>query len=131
MGKVTLAKRGYGYMRTTEKVCKFPGCTVKFEGVGSAKYCIEHRKPEYRKVIDEKIKKRKVEELPQEISVELNEIFEHDFQDSADIIKTCVCGRNFHLRIIPGVHIYPKYCEEHRSEYKVKRLLKSLDLEVA
>ena len=34
------------------------------------------------------------------------------------------CTKEFEVRVWPFVRIYPKYCEEHRNEYKRKRFIK-------
>ena len=32
---------------------------------------------------------------------------------------TCpTCGKDFDVLIMPNVYVYPKYCEDHRNEWK-------------
>ena len=96
-----------------EKVCQFPGCKEVFVGRGKTKYCEEHRKQEYKKILYKPKKPQSVDENNQKIK--------HKFLESQNIIKTCSlegCGNTYELRIIPNQFIYPKYCEEHRNEWK-------------
>jgi hypothetical protein len=48
-------------------------------------------------------------------------VFQHKFIEATDVEFTCQlsgCNRKYMLKVIPKLFIYPKYCEEHRSEFK-------------
>lgn len=94
------------------KPCQFPGCKGQFHGRGYSKYCDEHRKKEYRKVIDKMNRKPAVKyNNNQRISHERSEI-------TTEIFKCALCGEEFTVKIYPNTFVYPKYCEEHRNEYR-------------
>lgn len=43
-----------------------------------------------------------------------------------ETVETCTlpgCGRVFHFIIFPDVTIYPRFCEDHRSEFRRKLFL--------
>lgn len=96
-----------------DKVCGFPGCKVKFKGRGKTKYCDEHRKQKYKKILYQPKKKKSLGDANQKIK--------HKFTESTDTIRTCAlegCEREYKLRLIPNQEVYPKYCPEHRNEWK-------------
>ncbi len=102
-----------------EKVCQFPRCETIFYGTGASKYCVEHRKRSYRKVIDGN-KKSEIEKYTN------NQVIKQGFCETQDIEMQCGlegCVNKFTFKVFPSVYIYPKYCEEHRNEYKRKRFL--------
>ena len=50
-----------------------------------------------------------------------NQILLHNYQ--AEVIKHCACalpgcGNTFALVLIPNQILYPKFCREHRTEYR-------------
>jgi hypothetical protein len=113
-------------MPTKVKKCKFPGCNVEFEGIGAAKYCEEHRKPEYRKQINEIIAEKKNKETNNDAPEKSNMIVDHDHKVATVETFTCLCGREYKVKLFPNIDIYPKFCEEHRNPYKRDMLLKDL-----
>jgi hypothetical protein len=113
-------------MPKTEKTCQFPGCSEKFMGIGAAKYCEEHRKPEYRKVINEmRAKEKKTDTNFPERS---NLIIKHDNTTVVEKTLTCPCGADYIVSLYPNIDIYPKFCEKHRNPYQRDMLLKKLGL---
>jgi len=115
MGKLQIPKKTTNYPKH-KKMCKFPGCTVEFVGVGSAKYCMEHRKPKYRRVLDAPRKRRDAEKIE-----DVNQIIEPKFKKSYDEEQVCAlegCNKKFVITIHPSNKIYPKYCEDHRNQHK-------------
>lgn len=115
--------RGYGgrlKKRVMDKCCQYPCCDVHFMGVGKAKYCEEHRKPIYRKVLDaDKIlaKRQYIKDN------NINQTINHKLCKCELTIMNCAlegCGEEFKVLFIPNVNVYPKYCPEHRSEHKRK-----------
>jgi len=94
-----------------EKICKFPGCGVTFIGKGKAKYCEEHRKAKYRK----ELYKQNDNNGDAIVRIDHGELY------ATHITKTCElegCDNTFDILLVPRVYDYPRYCEEHRNEYK-------------
>jgi hypothetical protein len=94
-----------------QKPCQYPGCTFYYMGTGFSKYCHEHRKREYHK--------------PSKIARidESNIIHNHNNIEPVDLEFICGldgCGNIYKVKILPGVFIYPKYCDLHRNKWKRK-----------
>ncbi len=56
-----------------------------------------------------------------------NQIILHNFQKSVERSAACQllgCGQKFALTIIPNQVLYPKFCEEHRSEFRRQNFLR-------
>ncbi|MFP4520810.1 MAG: hypothetical protein ACLFQK_01565 [Fibrobacterota bacterium] len=95
------------------KVCQEPGCGKEFVGHPIRKYCDFHR-------ILSNRKRKKVEYEPVDTH---NKIFRHKYIDTVRMEFTCElegCDKKYSVDIIPRQYIYPKYCVEHRNEYKRK-----------
>lgn len=108
------------------KKCYFPGCKETFYGTGKSKFCMEHRKRKYRKVIDagKSERKKKEEEL-----LSFNQIIKHDYKENTLVELTCQlegCGNTFEVKLSDGIYVYPKFCSEHRNEYRRTIFLKQL-----
>lgn len=105
-----------GQQRARLKKCQFPGCEESFMGRGKTKYCAEHQKSVYRKILYKK-----------------NDNFgggiiniPHSEFEIRTISRVCGldgCDEMYDITLIPGVDEYPNYCVEHRNEYKRKRFL--------
>lgn len=129
----TLAKSPYARgvkMPQKQKTCQFPGCEIEFMGIGASKYCEEHRKPMYRKVLNivkdaERSKGVEIVEKPEKS----NQIIVHNHSVATYSECTCPCGQVFEVTLYPSVDIYPRFCEIHRNPYQRDRLLKSLGME--
>ena len=49
----------------------------------------------------------------------VNQHFEHDFHSVQHVQFFCdLCGDPFDVSVWPKQFVYPRYCEEHRSEFK-------------
>lgn len=93
------------------KICQEPGCGKEFWGHPIAKYCEVHQD------IRNRSRKRRVYDKPDV----KNQIFEHTFQEVTNIEFTCAvkgCNNKFSVQVYPKQFIYPKYCEEHRNDFK-------------
>ncbi len=93
------------------KICQEPGCGREFWGHPIAKYCELHR--------DIRSRKRK-KRVYEKVDVK-NQIFTHKFYEVTDVEFTCQlpgCNQKYVIRVFPKQHIYPKYCPEHRNEFK-------------
>lgn len=126
---VVLAKKGFGYMRVSEKTCQYPGCSEKFVGVGSSKYCPEHRDLKYRKVINDHKKSLKEDDDEKNNIVplpDLNQKINHEYTTATKMIVKCLCGEEFEITLFPGVATYPKYCTKHRNHFQLQLLIDRL-----
>ena len=97
--------------RSRIKICKEPGCELEFIGHWTAKYCPAHKDPRSRKR-DRGIK------APYK---HFNQEFKHTYTNTPELEFTCAlagCNNKFKMRLYHGQYVYPKYCEEHRSEYR-------------
>jgi hypothetical protein len=114
-------------MPMKKKTCQFPGCEEHFEGIGASKYCMEHRKPMYRKVLN-MVKAAEKEDIPDTVQPEKsNQIIIHSHSIATVHIATCPCGQPFELMLYPNIDIYPKFCEKHRNPYQRERLMQELE----
>lgn len=95
------------------KFCSFPKCGTEFIGRGKAKYCDEHKKQKYKKILYQKNKNKGIGDA--------NVYIKHSNLDSLRIIRSCAldgCDIEYEINLIPNQSIYPKYCDDHRNEYK-------------
>lgn len=130
MSQVTLSQNKKQCLNEKIKLkqCQFPGCEVKFQGRGLEKYCQEHRKKEYYKQLYHDKYKEKNKESTLEIR-KLNQIIKHKNCDCFTIRSICAlegCYKEFKILVEPGNFIYPKFCEEHRNEFKRKMFLERM-----
>jgi len=94
-----------------EKKCQYPGCGKIFFGIHISKYCPEHRQDRYR------IRKRT---KPEDVNIK-NQTYKHNYTEVVTMVLNCsleCCENQFEIKIYPRQYIYPKYCTEHRNEYK-------------
>ena len=111
-------------MKLIKKKCLYEGCKESYIGNLISKYCPEHRKQMYRKIID-KDKIREKKEI-KESKESANQRIQHTYKSATVVKGMCQlagCSEEFDLLILPNVFIYPKFCEGHRSEFKRKRWL--------
>ncbi len=98
-----------------EKHCEYPDCNKIFFGIKVAKYCDEHKKPEYRVRNYESVNNVGPE----------NQVIKHSFCETVDTVQVCeCCGDQFPVKIFPRVTVYPRYCPEHRTEHRRKQFAK-------
>lgn len=93
------------------KYCQYAACGKEFIGVHVQKYCDFHTDPHNRKRIRPKREDPGVR----------NNIFSHGFAGRVNAVFCCAlsgCGREFAVSLYPGQKIYPKFCENHRSEFR-------------
>jgi len=105
-----------------EKTCQYPGCGKVFFGIHISKYCPEHRQDRYR------IRKRT---KPEDVNIK-NQTYKHNYTEVVTRVQECDlegCENQFGIKIYPRQYVYPKYCPEHRNEYKRIRHLKSIGRE--
>jgi hypothetical protein len=112
-----------------ERVCCFPDCGERFMGRGKTKYCDEHRKPEYRSALYSKPKGESIIKDHSGNFIHIDEVnlfIKHSYVEAHKFVQVCeCCGETYPITVIPGQFTYPKYCQEHRNEYKRNRYLKT------
>lgn len=89
--------------------CTYPGCSNTFKAFPHARFCEYHKDPDTR----EKPVAR----------VEENTMFtfKNDIKEKMSIERACdCCGKPYRVDIYPGRTEYPRFCEDHRSEYRRK-----------
>ena len=97
--------------RVKLKICQESGCGKEFLGHPIAKYCDLHRN----------IKKRKHKIKILENPNIKNQIFQNNYYYPTDVEFLCAlqgCKNRFKIKAYSKQEVYPKYCEEHRSEFK-------------
>jgi len=105
-----------------EKICLYPGCGKVFHGIHISKYCVEHRKDRYR------IRKRT---KPEDVNLK-NQTIQHKYTTVVEQTMNCAleqCENQFTIKIFPRLYVYPKFCVEHRNEYKRERYLRQIGRE--
>jgi hypothetical protein len=105
-----------------EKKCQYPDCGKVFYGIHISKYCPEHRQDRFR------IRKRS---KPEDVNIK-NMTMEHEYSEVTNMILSCAlegCSNQFELKLYPRQYIYPKYCPEHRNEFKRVRHLQKIGRE--
>lgn len=58
-----------------------------------------------------------------------NQIIRHNFTETTPTTCECRligCPRSFELTLIPNQALYPKFCEEHRSEFRRANFLRQM-----
>lgn len=93
------------------KVCQYPKCGKEFWGHPIAKYCEQHRD----------IKQRAIKKKENEPIETRNMVFKHNYSDVAELNFICCldgCDEEFTLKIFPKQFVYPRFCMEHRNDYK-------------
>ena len=105
------------------KICQEPGCGKEFWGHPICKYCELHRDIRFRK------RKRRVQTNPSDT----NKILVHNFSNVTDIELPCElpgCRKKYMTKLFPKQNVYPKYCEDHRSEFRRNQFLRKQRLAV-
>lgn len=110
-----------------EKHCAFidengKRCKTIFFGTGKSKFCKLHRQPKFRKIIDkDKILAKKRELIEKSANFTIN----HKYTEIVETTRNCdCCGKQYTIFLFPSTYVYPKYCEEHRNEWKRNLYLK-------
>lgn len=104
--------------RVKFKQCKEPGCGKDFWGHPIAKYCEEHR--------DIKMRVKPIKDVVAPGDVNL--LIEHCNKEPVEQAVQCSlegCDTSYVIMLFPKQFIYPKYCPEHRNEFKREMALKN------
>lgn len=86
-------------------------CHHDYLGHPISKYCMKHRD----------IKNRKPKKKSKKYIIKLNRIIESKEFDVVDMSLKCAlrgCGYIFVIRLYPRQKLYPRFCPEHRTEWK-------------
>jgi hypothetical protein len=105
--------------RVKFKKCAEPGCGKDFWGHPIAKYCEKHR--------DIKMRVKPVKDVI--APGDINLIIEHDNKQTVKKELCCSldgCSNVYEVILFPKQFIYPKYCPEHRNQFKRKTFIESL-----
>ena len=90
-------------------------CHCDYLGHPISKYCPKHRDIKNRKT------KKKVK------AKEMNRIIKHHYIDVVTKIFKCGlrgCKNLYEIKIFPRQEVYPKFCPEHRTEWRRKNFTK-------
>ena len=118
--------------RLIEKRCVFVDvddkrCKTIFFGIGKAKFCKLHRQPKFRKIIDRHKIAAKKKSI---IENTANFTIQHKHTEAVEITRNCdACNCEYTLVLYPSTYIYPKFCSEHRNEFKRKYYLSNVGSE--
>lgn len=107
--------------KKTEKTCQYPGCDEIFYGICVTKFCKEHSKNKYR------VRYREITN-----PFVLNKKYKHKDIHSKLVTWVCElegCDCKYEVRVYSNESVYPKYCPEHRNEFKRNLHLKSIGRE--
>lgn len=110
--------------KKTTKYCKYMNCGKEFLGTPVQKYCDFHTDPHHRKRIRPKPEKPAVK----------NQIFMHHFNNTIKVEFDCAlngCGKHFCVDVNPKQYVYPKYCENHRNEYRRCNFMRNRKMKIA
>lgn len=99
------------HQKYKHRTCQFRGCEETFMGHESHKYCHEHRKPEYKQ------DKYYYISTPEDT----NMVYDHKLIIATRMKFNCACcNEEYEVVILPRIKVYPRYCLEHRNEFKRK-----------
>ena len=99
------------------KICQEPGCGREFWGHPIAKYCELHRDIKLRQK-----QKKNVESIESK-----NIIFRHNYTEAMDLtFKCCLegCDELFTIKVYPKQTVYPRFCLEHRNDFKRENFIR-------
>ena len=102
------------------KICQY--CGKEFWGHPIAKYCELHRD----------VKQREKTKKPTEPLDANNRVFEHEYLEVVEQEFTCEldgCGKTFMVKVFPKQFVYPRYCDEHRNEFKRRNWIRQRQLD--
>ena len=105
--------------RVKHKICQEPGCAKEFWGHPIAKYCELHRDIKLR------VKPEKIVIQANEVNLEIN----HENKEPKEEQVVCSldgCNALYNIMLFPKQTIYPKFCPEHRNEFKRSTFMKNM-----
>ena len=102
------------------KICQYRG--KEFWGHPIAKYCELHRD----------VKQREKTKKSPEPGDSNNRTYNHDFIEVVEENWICEldgCGKSYVVKIFPKQFVYPRFCEEHRNEFRRRNWIRQKQLE--
>lgn len=110
-------------LKRTKRVCALIGCGNTFIGPPQQKYCDDPRCREARRILANKKKRSRVDNEADNLKLSKGK-----FPTGTILRIQCSatglagrCSKRFLVYYEAKRTVYPKYCEEHRNEYKRKR----------
>ena len=91
------------------KICQY--CGKEFWGHPIAKYCELHRD----------VKQREKTKKSPEPGDSNNRTYSHEFIEVLEENWICEldgCGKSYVVKVFPKQYVYPRFCEEHRNEFR-------------
>ena len=91
------------------KICQY--CGKEFWGHPIAKYCELHRD----------VKQREKTKKSPEPGDSNNKTYSHDLIEVVEESWICEldgCGKTYVVKVFPKQYVYPRFCEEHRNEFR-------------
>ncbi len=98
------------------KICQY--CGKEFWGHPIAKYCELHRD----------VKQREKTKKSPEPGDSNNRTYSHDCIEVSEETWTCElegCGKTYVVKIFPKQFVYPRFCDEHRNEFKRRNYVRA------
>lgn len=98
------------------KICQY--CGKEFWGHPIAKYCELHRD----------VKQREKTKKSPEPGDSNNRTYMHDCIEVSEETWTCElegCGKTYVVKIFPKQFVYPRFCDEHRNEFKRRNYVRA------
>lgn len=98
------------------KICQY--CGKEFWGHPIAKYCELHRD----------VKQREKTKKTPEPGDSNNRTYNHDFLEVGEETWECEldgCGKTYTVKIFPKQFVYPRFCDEHRNEFKRRNWIRA------
>lgn len=102
------------------KICQY--CGKEFWGHPIAKYCELHRD----------VKQREKTKKSPEPGDSNNKTYNHDLIEVLEENWICEldgCGNSYVVKIFPKQYVYPRFCEEHRNEFRRRNYIRQKQLE--
>lgn len=102
------------------KICQY--CGKEFWGHPIAKYCELHRD----------VKQREKTKKSPEPGDSNNRTYNHEHIEVVEETWTCEldgCGKTYIVKIFPKQFVYPRFCEEHRNEFRRRNWIRARQLE--
>lgn len=98
------------------KICQY--CGKEFWGHPIAKYCELHRD----------VKQREKTKKTPEPGDSNNRTYNHDFLEVGEETWECEldgCGKTYTVKIFPKQFVYPRFCDDHRNEFKRRNWIRA------
>lgn len=113
------------------KQCEFTGCTNTFIGFATKKYCDDIRCIELRTEFNKN--KQKENKTVNNDNLVINKLYKKKLKNGQTLLVRCRahstegrCNNKYSIVIDSSQYVYPKYCVEHRNEFKRKMFEKGL-----